>query len=111
MMKATAELRKRDISDALQQFKRWRRRSQWSRELPCRSLPPVVHGPPEPEWENSMIAIRIVVAALCLGAFCARAVADDPLSRAKPEDVGLSSERLARIGETLKADIEAGRIP
>ena len=39
------------------------------------------------------------------------ALADDPLPRAKPEDVGLSSERLARIGETLKADIDAGRIP
>ena len=35
----------------------------------------------------------------------------DPLPRAKPEDVGLSSERLARIAATLKADIEAGRIP
>src|SRR4051812_49224503 len=32
-------------------------------------------------------------------------------ARAKPEEVGLSSERLARVGETLKADIEAGRIP
>ena len=39
------------------------------------------------------------------------AFADEPLPRAKPEEVGLSSERLARIGETLKADIDAGRIP
>jgi CubicO group peptidase (beta-lactamase class C family) len=36
---------------------------------------------------------------------------NEPLPRAKPEDVGMSSERLARIGTTLKADIEAGRIP
>lgn len=35
----------------------------------------------------------------------------DPLPRAKPEDVGFSAERLGRIGATLKADIDAGRIP
>ena len=35
----------------------------------------------------------------------------DPLPRAKPEQVGMSSERLARIGAVLKADIDAGRIP
>jgi hypothetical protein len=33
------------------------------------------------------------------------------LPTAKPEDVGLSSVRLARITETLKADVERGRIP
>src|SRR3954467_10161349 len=59
----------------------------------------------------SMAAIRILASALCLAASCATAFADDPLPRAKPEEVGLSSERLARIGETLKADIDAGRIP
>src|ERR1700738_324563 len=57
-----------------------------------------------------MAAIRILATTLCLLASGA-AFADDPLPRAKPEDVGLSSERLARIGATLKADIEAGRIP
>ena len=57
-----------------------------------------------------MAAIRILATTLCLLASSA-AFADDPLPRAKPEEVGLSSERLARIGETLKADIEAGRIP
>src|SRR4051795_3849849 len=59
----------------------------------------------------SMAAIRILASAFCLAASCLTAFADDPLPRAKPEDVGLSSERLARIGEVLKADIEAGRIP
>src|SRR3954469_5470991 len=59
----------------------------------------------------SMTAIRVFASALCLAASCATAFADDPLPRAKPEDVGLSSERLARIGETLKADIAAGRTP
>ena len=57
-----------------------------------------------------MVSIRILASTFCLLASSA-AFADDPLPRAKPEDVGLSSERLARIGETLKADIAAGRIP
>jgi CubicO group peptidase (beta-lactamase class C family) len=57
-----------------------------------------------------MAAVRILASALCLLASGA-AYADDPLPRAKPEDVGMSSERLARISATLKADIEAGRIP
>jgi CubicO group peptidase (beta-lactamase class C family) len=39
------------------------------------------------------------------------AFAEDPLPRAKPEEVGFSSERLARIDSVLKADIDAGRIP
>src|SRR5437879_12058319 len=57
-----------------------------------------------------MAVIKILATTLCLLSSGA-ALADDPLPRAKPEDVGLSSERLARIGATLKADIEAGRIP
>jgi CubicO group peptidase (beta-lactamase class C family) len=35
----------------------------------------------------------------------------DPLPRATPESVGISSARLARIGEVLRSDIERGRIP
>src|SRR5437588_12961807 len=59
-----------------------------------------------------MAAIQSFASARCLlAASCVTALADDPLPRAKPEDVGLSSERLARIGETLRADIDAGRIP
>jgi CubicO group peptidase (beta-lactamase class C family) len=57
-----------------------------------------------------MPIVRTMIAALCLLASSA-AFAEDPLPRAKPEDVGMSSERLARIGTTLNADIEAGRIP
>src|SRR5258707_1142583 len=57
-----------------------------------------------------MAAIRILATTLCLLAASA-AFAADPLPRARPEEVGLSSERLARISATLKADIEAGRIP
>jgi CubicO group peptidase (beta-lactamase class C family) len=57
-----------------------------------------------------MTAFRILAAALGLLASSA-AFAEDPFPRAKPEEVGFSSERLARIGETLKSDIAAGRIP
>jgi CubicO group peptidase (beta-lactamase class C family) len=67
-------------------------------------------GRTEPERETSMTGFRILATTLCLSASSA-ALAEDPLPRANPEEVGLSSERLARIGETLKADIEAGRIP
>jgi len=35
----------------------------------------------------------------------------DPLPRVRPEDVGLSPERLSRIGRVLEADIEAGKMP
>lgn len=35
----------------------------------------------------------------------------DPLPRAKPEDVGLSTERLGEIARVINADIEKGRIP
>ena len=57
-----------------------------------------------------MSGLRVLATSLCLLAYSA-AFAEEPLPRAKPEEVGLSSERLARIGETLKADIESGRIP
>src|SRR5262245_14539389 len=43
--------------------------------------------------------------------FAVFAFAADPLPRAKPESVGMSSERLARIGEAMRADIEKGRLP
>jgi CubicO group peptidase (beta-lactamase class C family) len=57
-----------------------------------------------------MVSLRLLAATFCLFASGA-ALAADPLPRAKPEEVGMSSERLARIGEVLKADIAAGRIP
>jgi CubicO group peptidase (beta-lactamase class C family) len=58
-----------------------------------------------------MTMIRILAAGFGLLASTIAAFAEDPLPRAKPEDVGFSSERLARIGATIKADVEAGRIP
>jgi CubicO group peptidase (beta-lactamase class C family) len=35
----------------------------------------------------------------------------DPLPRVRPQDVGLSPERLVRIAEVLNADIAAGKMP
>ena len=54
-----------------------------------------------------------LAAALLLGAglMPLSAFAEDPLPRATPEEVGMSSEALARIGAMLEADIEHGRIP
>ncbi len=51
----------------------------------------------------------LVVASLSL--LTAVSAGADPLPRAKPEEVGLSSARLDRIGQTLRADVERGRIP
>src|SRR5690349_6250889 len=51
-------------------------------------------------------------AAFWFGAGIALAApADAPLPFAKPETVGMSPDRLARIGTVLKADVAAGRIP
>jgi CubicO group peptidase (beta-lactamase class C family) len=56
-----------------------------------------------------MIRLRLLAATLGYFALAMAFAADLP--RAKPAEVGMSSERLARIGEVLKADIAAGRIP
>jgi CubicO group peptidase (beta-lactamase class C family) len=55
---------------------------------------------------HARLAFVLSVAFVSLGAFAA-----DPLPRAQPETVGMSSERLARIGEALRADVEKGRLP
>src|ERR1700728_1275686 len=56
-----------------------------------------------------MIGLRLLATTLCFLASSIVFAADLP--RAKPEEVGMSSERLARIGEVLKTDVAAGRIP
>jgi len=56
-----------------------------------------------------MTGLRLLATTLCFLASSAVFAADLP--RAKPEEVGMSSERLARVAEVLKADIAAGRIP
>ena len=54
--------------------------------------------------------LRLLPAAL-LAAFACASQAADPLPRAKPESVGMSSERLARITATLQAEVARGKLP
>jgi len=55
-----------------------------------------------------LVARALVVALVLLVVPAARAA---DLAVAKPEQVGLSSERLARITEILRTDVEKGRLP
>jgi CubicO group peptidase (beta-lactamase class C family) len=52
---------------------------------------------------------RWIAAAGFLAASAATVAAELP--KARPEEVGLSSERLARVGQWLQAEVDAGRIP
>ena len=57
---------------------------------------------------------KFFIASLCLASasFLAPAQAQvKDLPSAKPETVGMSAERLARIGATLRADVEAKKMP
>src|SRR5687768_18329308 len=56
-----------------------------------------------------MRVFAIGLTVLALGA--ASLVAAVELPRATPESVGMSSQRLARIGAALKNDIDNGRMP
>jgi CubicO group peptidase (beta-lactamase class C family) len=58
---------------------------------------------------NAAGAYAFIVASML--SVAAPVMADEPLPRAKPEDVGMSSQRLARIATTLNADVERGRLP
>jgi len=64
-----------------------------------------------------MAITRSTAAIILAGLMCASANAQnaaksaDPLPRAKPEEVGMSSERLADIASTLNADIAHGQMP
>lgn len=52
-----------------------------------------------------------LLASIALVALPLLAQAADPLPRARPETVGISPERLERIGQVLRADIDRGRLP
>src|SRR5262249_29984616 len=58
----------------------------------------------------SLRSVALFLALLLLGLTASPAAAAE-LERAKPEQVGLSSERLERITQTLRVDVERGRIP
>src|SRR5262249_52609269 len=61
------------------------------------------------EEPMSRRTMRAVVVALSL--FAAGSALAQPLPTAKPEQVGMSSQRLARIAPALKQEIDAGRLP
>ena len=56
--------------------------------------------------KRRLIVLAPLLSLLAIG----HAVASD-LPTTKPEQVGLSSERLERIGQVLRVDVERGRIP
>jgi CubicO group peptidase (beta-lactamase class C family) len=60
-------------------------------------------------------AVRRALAGLALAAACAlapsSAVPAEPFPTARPEQVGLSSERLSRIGDWLRSEIDKKTIP
>src|SRR3989442_772557 len=56
-------------------------------------------------------AVALLLVPLAVPIAIPVATAADPLPRVQPEAVGLSSARLARIGQVLNADIERGRLP
>jgi CubicO group peptidase (beta-lactamase class C family) len=55
-------------------------------------------------------AVSAVIFA-CIWCLPLTAWAADPLPRAKPEEVGMSSERLALIGKAVNAEVAAGQLP
>ncbi len=55
---------------------------------------------------RALLRAVLLPMALCSGLLSAQ-----PLPQAKPEEVGLSSERLARVGQWLQAEIDAKRVP
>jgi CubicO group peptidase (beta-lactamase class C family) len=54
---------------------------------------------------------RAVLPILALLSVMTPASAADSLPRAAPETVGFSAERLGRIGEVLRVDVEQGKLP
>jgi len=64
---------------------------------------------PNPSREARIM--RIIRALVLLSLFLATPAFSADLPTAKPGGVGLSSERLERLGQALRADVEKGRIP
>src|SRR5258708_1209778 len=65
-------------------------------------------APNPPREARIMRIIRALV--LLLSLFLATPAFPADLPTAKPGEVGLSSERLERLGQALRADVEKGRI-
>src|SRR5512136_104265 len=77
------------------------------------SSPSTCPGSPEPgRHPEAVMRNRVLVAAVVVMLSLPPALwAAEPLPRAKPEQVGLSSERLGRVGRVLNQEIEKGKIP
>ena len=54
---------------------------------------------------------RVLLVTVVLAALASTALLSKDLPSAKPEDVGLSSERLARMNKAIHAYVDAGRTP
>src|SRR6267378_4374933 len=61
-----------------------------------------------PRQAKHAVSAAIVSSIIC---FPLMAQAADPLPRAKPEEVGMSSERLALIGKAVNAEIARDQLP
>src|SRR3984957_16562375 len=59
--------------------------------------------------KTSQVVSAVIVAGTLCFSFTARAA--DPLPRAKPEEVGMSSGRLALIDKAINAEVAAGQLP
>lgn len=54
--------------------------------------------------------MRFAITGLCIAALLVVPVVSEPLNKVKPEDVGMSSERLQRISQMIKRRIDAGEM-
>jgi CubicO group peptidase (beta-lactamase class C family) len=61
--------------------------------------------------EKAMLRMIALVGVAISILSASHASADEPLPRAVPEAVGMSSERLQRLDATLRAEVERGRLP
>src|SRR6185503_19188580 len=68
---------------------------------------------PIPRSFALMITLRrkLALTAALIFALSAAPLLANGIKTAKPEEVGLSSERLARIGERMQAYVDSGEIP
>src|SRR6266404_1625167 len=67
-------------------------------------LPPEEEGTMKRNWTGRFTALWLALAV----SFATLALAQTPLPLAKPEEVGMSSQRLAKIGAALKKEADEG---
>jgi CubicO group peptidase (beta-lactamase class C family) len=60
---------------------------------------------------RSLTAVRVLLLTAVVAALASTGLLSKDLPSAKPEDVGLSSERLARMTKAIHAYVDAGRTP